>query len=74
MTDSNGRFRLIIPATTGDIRLGCDFEKARNIPQKVILEQGRKNRSAEEDRLLQKVMDVKRRANAETAWGQKVNR
>ena len=71
VTDSNGQFVIIVP-TTGDIRLGCDFEKARNIPHQVILEQGRKNRSAEEDRLLQKVMDVERRVNSETTWGSKV--
>ena len=73
VTDENGQFALIVP-TTGDIRLGCDFAMARNIPQKVILEQGSKNRSVEEDRLLKKVIDVERRVNAETAWGQKVNR
>jgi len=38
----------------------------------VILEQGRKNRSVEENRLLKKVIDVERRVNSETAWGSKV--
>ena len=71
VTDENGQFALIVPAT-GDIRLGCDFEKARNIPQKVILEQGSKNRSVEEERLLQKVIDIESQVNSETTWGNKV--
>ncbi|MEE9288194.1 MAG: hypothetical protein V3U69_01250, partial [Bacteroidota bacterium] len=72
-TDDRGRFALIVPTTSGDIRLGCEFEKARNVPHKVIREEQRKNRSAEDQELIKKLIDLEGQVNSETMWGSKVN-
>ena len=73
ITDENGQFTLIVPAT-GDIRLGCDFAMARNVPHQVILSEQRKNRSAEDQQLIEKLVNLEGKVNSETTWGSKVNR
>jgi hypothetical protein len=71
-TDEKGRFSFIGDAEIKTSVLG-KMEGARNIPAQVVAELNRKNRSAQEQTLIDALDAIQQRVNTETAWGRKIN-
>jgi len=70
-TDETGRFAFIAASTVETALIG-KVEKAANLPAQVVAELKRKERSPEEQRLVQALDTLQQRINTETAWGRKV--
>lgn len=71
-TDETGQFTFISPTTVETALIGT-VEKAANLPLQVVAFLMRKERSPEDQRLIQTLDTLQQRVNTETAWGRKAS-
>ena len=72
-TDNQGRFSFTGDASLDTAVIG-KFEQAANIPQRVVTELRRKERSPEDETLIRALNQLQEQVNQKTDWGRKVSR